>query len=45
MRLADGRTLMLRPDRAAYCPPGTEHDVVNTGKVPLRYVSVVARAR
>ena len=26
-----------------YSPPGTEHDVVNTGRTPLRYVFIVAR--
>jgi hypothetical protein len=29
----------------AYCPPGTEHDVVNTGAVPLRYIYLVAKPR
>jgi mannose-6-phosphate isomerase-like protein (cupin superfamily) len=26
----------------AYIPPGTEHDVINTGKDVLEYVYVVA---
>ncbi len=29
----------------AYCPPETEHNVVNTGSAPLQYVYVVAKAR
>lgn len=24
-----------------YCPPNTEHDVENTGSIPLRYIFVV----
>ena len=45
MRLADGTVLRLTPHVVAYCPPGTEHDVTNTGTEPLRYVYVVAKAR
>jgi mannose-6-phosphate isomerase-like protein (cupin superfamily) len=40
----DGSVLQLKPYVAAYCPPDTEHDVRNTGNMPLRYVYVVARA-
>jgi mannose-6-phosphate isomerase-like protein (cupin superfamily) len=29
---------------ACYIPPGTTHEVVNTGREPLRYVYVVAPA-
>ena len=45
MRLADGTSLRLKPYAVAYCPPGTEHDVTNTGNEPLRYIYVVAKAR
>jgi quercetin dioxygenase-like cupin family protein len=45
MRLADGTALRLERDFVAYCPPATEHDVVNTGEDLLRYVYVVAKAR
>lgn len=45
MRLADGTTLGLQQGSVAYCPPATEHDVVNTGAQLLRYVYVVAKAR
>ena len=45
MRLADGTVLKLKPYVVAYCPPGTEHDVMNTGNEPLRYVYVVAKAK
>jgi mannose-6-phosphate isomerase-like protein (cupin superfamily) len=34
----------LEPGLAAYGPPNTEHDVMNSGDVPLRYVFVVAKA-
>lgn len=44
MRLADGTTLHLTQHCVAYCPPAMEHDVVNTGTIPLRYVYVVAKA-
>jgi quercetin dioxygenase-like cupin family protein len=42
MILEDGTALPLKPYVVAYCPPETEHDVRNTGGVPLRYVYVVA---
>jgi len=45
MRLTSGTVLVLKPYVAAYCPPRTEHDVVNTGKEPLRYVYVAAKAQ
>lgn len=45
MRLADGTVMNLKPFIVAYCPPGTEHDVTNTGSEPLRYVYVVAKAK
>lgn len=45
MRFADGSVLRVRPRTIAYCPPMTEHDVVNTGTAPLRYVYIVAQAR
>ena len=44
MRLAGGRTFKLKPHVVAYCPPRTEHDVANTGREPLRYIYVVAKA-
>ncbi|MDH5684586.1 MAG: cupin domain-containing protein [candidate division WOR-3 bacterium] len=30
---------------AVYCPPETEHNVVNTGNAPLRYLYVVAETK
>ena len=43
MRITGGENLVIRAGHAAYCPPHTEHDVVNTGAGPLRYVYVVAK--
>jgi quercetin dioxygenase-like cupin family protein len=43
MRITAGPVLKLKPYSAAYCPPQTEHVVVNTGKEPLRYVYVAAK--
>jgi quercetin dioxygenase-like cupin family protein len=45
LRLAAGDTLALREGTVAYSPPDTEHDVVNTGTTPLRYLYVVAPTR
>ncbi len=44
MRIIEGSTLYLRSYCVAYCPPNTEHDVINTGTDTLRYVYIVARA-
>ncbi len=43
-RLADGSSLRLVAPCLAYCPPDTEHDVVNTGPSDLHYVYLVALA-
>jgi quercetin dioxygenase-like cupin family protein len=45
MRITGGQTLKLKPNVVAYCPPMTEHDVVNTGSVPMRYLYVVAKPK
>ena len=45
MRISGGSDLKLDRHSVAYCPPATEHDVVNTGTEPLRYVYVVASVR
>ena len=44
MQIAGGTTLQLTKSVVAYCPPNTEHDVLNTGTGILRYVYIVARA-
>ncbi|HZD30591.1 MAG TPA: cupin domain-containing protein [Candidatus Angelobacter sp.] len=38
------RRVDISPQSAAYSPPGTQHDVVNTGSGVLRYVYVVVPA-
>lgn len=45
MVLTDGTKLDITPDSPAYSPPGTEHDVINTGSAVLRYIYVVSNAR
>ncbi len=45
LRLTGQSPLALREGTVAYSPPHTEHDVFNTGKVPLRYLYVVAPSR
>jgi len=45
MRITGGDTLSCTKGDVIYCPPHTEHDVVNTGVGELRYLYVVAQAR
>lgn len=45
MLFHDGSNLAIRGNTALYCPPETEHDVVNTGSGMLRYVYIVAASR
>lgn len=44
MRITGGKNLPFSAGEAIYCPPKTEHDMVNTGEATLRYVYIVARA-
>ena len=44
MRTTNGDTLKIKPFTLSYCPPMTEHDVVNTGTDMLRYIWLVAKA-
>jgi quercetin dioxygenase-like cupin family protein len=44
MLLTGGEALPVAAGTAVYCPPNREHDVLNTGPAPLRYVFVVAKA-
>jgi len=44
MKISGGPTMALNVNSVAYCPPRTEHNVVNTGKGRLRYLYVVAAA-
>ncbi len=43
MRVTGGGTFGLKPCAVAYCPPLTEHAVVNTGPDTLRYIWVAAK--
>ena len=45
MLFADGSKLPAVANSAVYCPPETEHDVVNTGTGALRYVYVVSKVK
>ncbi len=45
MLFKDGSKLPVRANTAVYCPPETQHDVMNTGSHELRYVYVVAEVR
>jgi mannose-6-phosphate isomerase-like protein (cupin superfamily) len=36
--------LEFNSNSVLYCPPMTEHNVLNTGSTPLRYIYVVAKA-
>jgi quercetin dioxygenase-like cupin family protein len=44
MLFHDGSKLQIQGGTALYCPPETEHDVMNTGNESLRYVYIVADA-
>lgn len=44
MELTKWPTIDLYPWYVIYCPPYTEHNVVNTGKEPLKYLYVVSKA-
>lgn len=45
MQLTSGEKFALAKGFAAYVPPQTEHDVLNTGTDALRYIYVVAEAK
>lgn len=43
LKITGGTSLVLKKNVVTYCPPNTEHDVINTGKTPLRYIYVAAK--
>jgi len=45
MLFKDGAKLEVDTNHILYCPPDTEHDMMNTGTGALRYVYVVASAK
>jgi mannose-6-phosphate isomerase-like protein (cupin superfamily) len=40
--IVDGQTSPVAPNRLVFVPAGTRHNFVNTGRVPLRLVTVYA---
>jgi quercetin dioxygenase-like cupin family protein len=44
MQIIGGESMRLTKGFAAYCPPHTEHDVLNIGQDTLRYIYIVAEA-
>jgi quercetin dioxygenase-like cupin family protein len=44
-KITGGPTLQLSPNSVLYCPPNKEHDVVNTGTTPLRYLYIAAKQK
>lgn len=45
LTVTGGEAIDLLPGCLAYCPPDSDHDVLNVGPVPLRYVYITAQAR
>lgn len=43
LQIAGHDPLPIEPGVAAYCPPQSDHDVVNTGSGTLRYIFVVTQ--
>jgi mannose-6-phosphate isomerase-like protein (cupin superfamily) len=43
MVITGGPTLKLTPNSVGYCPTYTEHQIRNSGTVPLKYVYVAAQ--
>jgi len=41
----ENHNLLFDSNSVLYCPPMTEHNVINTGATPLTYIYVVAKAR
>ncbi|MBI4725845.1 cupin domain-containing protein [candidate division TA06 bacterium] len=38
-------SIPIHREQAVYCPPHTEHDVQNTGDVPLKYIYIVTKTK
>ena len=45
MIFTNGKTIKLNYGMVAYCPPHTEHDVKNTGILPLKYIYVASKTK
>jgi mannose-6-phosphate isomerase-like protein (cupin superfamily) len=44
LQCVDHESIELTTGLIAYVPPQTEHDVINTGSIDLRYIFIVAKA-
>lgn len=40
----DHHSLRFNSNAVLYCPPMTEHNILNTGSTPLQYIYVVSKA-
>lgn len=40
----ENHSLVFNSNSVLYCPPMTEHNIINTGSTPLVYIYVVAKA-
>jgi oxalate decarboxylase/phosphoglucose isomerase-like protein (cupin superfamily) len=40
----DRHSLVFQSNAVLYCPPMTEHNILNTGSTPLHYIYVVSKA-
>jgi quercetin dioxygenase-like cupin family protein len=45
LQITEQKPLEIVSGVAVYCPPETEHNVVNTGNAPLRYLYIVAETK
>lgn len=45
VRINGQKPLGIKSGVAVYCPPETEHNVVNTGSESLRYLYIVAKVK
>jgi quercetin dioxygenase-like cupin family protein len=45
MKITTGPVLKLEPGVVAYCPPNTEHNVINVGATKLKYIYIVAKTK
>ena len=45
MQITGQEPLTIGKESTAYCPPDTEHNVLNTGVDMLKYIYIVARAK
>jgi mannose-6-phosphate isomerase-like protein (cupin superfamily) len=44
LRFSDHPPVLIKPGLITYAPAHSEHDVINTGSVPLRYIFITAKA-